>query len=84
MAAGFVADVLEGFSRSFIASYGWPQATLRELLPDRMLTIHAELYVGDPDALPLPSPLRALSPEDPAKRQSTRRSDPPARGGVCS
>jgi transposase len=36
--------------------HGWPQAQLRELLPDRMLVAHPELYVGDPDALPLPSP----------------------------
>jgi hypothetical protein len=29
----------------------WPQAELRELLPDRMLVARPELYVGDPDAL---------------------------------
>jgi hypothetical protein len=27
----------------------WPQAKLRELLPDRMLIAHPELYVGDPE-----------------------------------
>jgi transposase len=42
--------------------HGWPQANLRELLPDRLLVAHPELYVGDPDALPLPpSPQRALA-----------------------
>jgi transposase len=40
--------------------HGWTQDKLRELLPDRMLAAHPELYVGDPDALPLPSPSRAL------------------------
>jgi transposase len=34
---------------------GWPQARLRDLLPDRMLASHPELYVGDPSALPPPS-----------------------------
>jgi len=33
--------------------HGWPQAKLRDLLPDRMLAQHPELYVGDPDALPM-------------------------------
>ncbi len=28
--------------------HGWPQAKLRDLLPDRMLAEHPELYVGDP------------------------------------
>jgi transposase len=41
--------------------HGWPQAKLRDLLPDRMLTQHPELYVGDPDALPLPHSTRALA-----------------------
>ncbi len=41
--------------------HGWSQSKLRELLPDRMLAAHPELYVGDPDALPLPSPPRALA-----------------------
>jgi transposase len=40
--------------------HGWPQAELRALLPDRMLVAHPELYVGDPDALPLPLSRRAL------------------------
>jgi transposase len=40
--------------------HGWPQAKLRDLLPDRMLAAHPELYVGDPDALPLPSVTRSL------------------------
>jgi transposase len=41
--------------------HGWPQAKLRELLPDRMLVAYPELYVGDPDALPMPAlPQRAL------------------------
>ena len=41
--------------------HGWPQAKLRDLLPDRMLEAHPELYVGNPDALPLPSTPRRLS-----------------------
>jgi hypothetical protein len=32
--------------------HGWPQARLRDLLPDRMLIAHPELFVGDPDAFP--------------------------------
>jgi hypothetical protein len=40
---------------------GWPQERLRDLLPDRMLAAYPELYVGDPDALPMPSPPRALA-----------------------
>lgn len=39
---------------------GWPDAQLRDLLPDRMLAAHPELYVGDPDALPIPPAARAL------------------------
>jgi hypothetical protein len=35
--------------------HGWLQGKLRELLPDRMLVINPELYVGDPDAVPLPA-----------------------------
>jgi len=35
--------------------HGWPQAKLRDLLPDRMLLAHPELFVGDPDALPAPA-----------------------------
>jgi transposase len=34
----------------------WPQARLRELLPDRMLARHPELFIGDDDALALPMP----------------------------
>lgn len=40
--------------------HGWLQANLRDLLPDRMLVAHPELYVGDPDALPLPAAAPAL------------------------
>jgi transposase len=40
--------------------HGWPQAKLRDLLPDRMLSGHPELFMGDPDSLPLPPPTRAL------------------------
>jgi transposase len=32
--------------------HGWPQARLRDLLPDRMLVAHPELFIGDPHALP--------------------------------
>ena len=32
--------------------HGWPQAKLRDLLPDRILAAHPDLYIGDPDALP--------------------------------
>jgi transposase len=42
--------------------HGWPQAKLRDLLPDRMLAEHPELYVGDPDALPMPPVPRTLAP----------------------
>jgi transposase len=41
---------------------GWPQAKLRELLPDRMLASHPELYVRDPDAFPGASSSPALTP----------------------
>jgi len=30
---------------------GWPQAKLRDLLPDRVLASHPDLYVGDHSAL---------------------------------
>jgi transposase len=30
---------------------GWPMARLRELLPDRLLAAHPELYVGDRDTV---------------------------------
>jgi transposase len=32
--------------------HGWPHARLRDLLPDRMLAMHPELYIGDRDAIP--------------------------------
>jgi transposase len=32
---------------------GWPQAKLRELLPDRMLVAHPELFIGEIDDLPI-------------------------------
>jgi transposase len=41
--------------------HGWPQAKLRDLLPDRMLAEHPDLYVGDPDALPMPPTTRPLA-----------------------
>jgi transposase len=31
--------------------HGWPQERLRELLPDRMLAAHPELFVGEPHLL---------------------------------
>lgn len=40
--------------------HGWPQHHLRQLLPDRMLAAHPELFIGDPDALPA-AELRALT-----------------------
>jgi hypothetical protein len=33
--------------------HGWPNAKLRELLPDRILASHPEHYVGDPEPLEL-------------------------------
>jgi hypothetical protein len=39
---------------------GWPQAHVRDLLPDRILAAHPELYVGDPALSPAVEPL-ALS-----------------------
>lgn len=41
---------------------GWPQAKLRDLLPDRMLVAHPELFIGDPDTLPLLPAASALRP----------------------
>lgn len=41
--------------------HGWPQAKLRDLLPDRMLLAHPDLFVGDPDSLPIPTTTRALA-----------------------
>jgi transposase len=35
--------------------HGWPQAKLRELLPDRMLSAHPELLIGERDELQLPA-----------------------------
>jgi len=36
---------------------GWPQAKLRDLLPDRILVAHPELYVGErPLALTIAGP----------------------------
>jgi transposase len=40
--------------------HGWPQARLRELLPDRMLRAHPELFIGDPDTLPMSAATPAL------------------------
>jgi transposase len=39
---------------------GWPKAKLRELLPDRMLASHPEIYVGEPLALSTPPATRSL------------------------
>ena len=40
--------------------HGWPQDRLRELLPDRILAAHPELYAGDPDTLPILTAPRSL------------------------
>jgi transposase len=40
---------------------GWPQAKLRDLLPDRILTAHPELYAGERDPLPAPTPPSLLT-----------------------
>ena len=40
--------------------HGWPHAKLRELLPDRILVAHPELYIGDRDALDAPQEFHAL------------------------
>lgn len=32
--------------------HGWPQSRVRDLLPDRMLASHPELFVGERDELP--------------------------------
>ena len=37
-----------------VIAQGWPQAKLRELLPDRVLAAHPELYVGYYDAIKQP------------------------------
>jgi hypothetical protein len=34
--------------------HGWPQSKLRDLLPDRMLAAHPDLYIGDRSGLPAP------------------------------
>jgi transposase len=34
--------------------HGWPHARLRDLLPDRMLAAHPDLYIGDGTAPPAP------------------------------
>ena len=39
--------------------HGWPNAKLRELLPDRVLVAHPELYVGEASEL-------SASPDAPA------------------
>jgi hypothetical protein len=35
-----------------LIAQGFPQAKLRDLLPDRLLAEHPELYIGDRDAVP--------------------------------
>jgi hypothetical protein len=40
---------------------GWPRAHIRDLLPDRILAAHPELYVGDPLLLPSDPSSRVLS-----------------------
>jgi transposase len=35
--------------------HGWPQALLRDLLPDRILVTHPDLYAGDDEAPPSPT-----------------------------
>ena len=54
-------EALDGLLPHVAARSGWPPAKLRDLLPDRMLASHPELYVGDPDALPIPAVTRALA-----------------------
>lgn len=41
---------------------GWPHKKIRDLLPDRMLAAHPELYVGEPSALPVSTDAPALGP----------------------
>jgi transposase len=41
---------------------GWPQKRLRDLLPDRILAAHPELFVGDHDALRAPADAPLLAP----------------------
>ena len=40
----------------------WPNSKLRDLLPDRMLAAHPELYVGERSALPASAAAPALAP----------------------
>jgi hypothetical protein len=40
---------------------GWPQSKLRDLLPDRMLAAHPELFTGEPFAFPLASSAPTLA-----------------------
>ena len=35
---------------------GWPNSKLRELLPDRVLAAHPDLWIGDPDSPLRPAP----------------------------
>jgi transposase len=42
--------------------HGWPQRKLRELLPDRILASHPELYAGDRSLLPESPGVAALGP----------------------
>jgi hypothetical protein len=39
---------------------GWPMTKLRELLPDRMLARHPEIYVGEPPVLSTPPAVPSL------------------------
>jgi hypothetical protein len=60
-----VAAVLRFFApRAVVAAENLllRQAKLRDLLPDRMLAVHPDLHIGDPDALPIPTVTRALAP----------------------
>jgi transposase len=52
--------------------HGWPQDQLRDLLPDRMLAAHPELFVGEPDVLAAPRPTRSSGVS------VTQASSPPA------
>lgn len=45
---------------------GWPQAKLRELLPDRIVALKPELFVGEGDALPVTSAAPSLTASAPA------------------
>lgn len=54
--------------------YGWPQEKVRDLLPDRILAAHPELYAGDPDALPIPNAPRSLPSLNPRARPSSSTS----------